>query len=255
MMRRRETSRDLRPRVVGVWLVLSLSAIGAAAIPAPGQAVPCDLLLVDCGVPTPTPAATTSPTADPGVADAIPTTVPTSPVDPAPVVAPIPVPTTGPTVDVTAPGLITPAAAAVVAAPDPNAPVFGNPAAHLGASSMTITGLTSVTVVTVSHADGTSAPVLRIMADDIVLTDAVIDVGAASGSGLVTSSPRMELRGNVQVYLDSITTTLADGTSVTFGPATPPSGGLPSALGTVTLGLVGTVADSIGYGQAHQSVS
>ncbi|MDY7527297.1 MULTISPECIES: hypothetical protein [unclassified Cryobacterium] len=251
MMRDRGRTRDLRPRVVGVWLVLSLSAIGAAAMPSPGQAVPCDLLLVDCGVPTPTP----STTADPTVADATPSTVPTAPVDPAPVVAPIPVPTTGPTVGVTAPGPNTPAAAAVVAVADPNAPVFGNPAAQLGASSMTITGLASVTVVTVSHADGTTVPALRIVADDIVLTDAVIDVRSTSGSGLVTSSPRMELHGNVQVYLDSITTTLPDGTSVSFGAATPPPGGLPSTLGSVTLGLVGTLADSIGYSQVHQSVS
>jgi len=254
-MRRRESSRDLRPRVVGVWLLLSLSAIGAAAMPPPGQAVPCDLLLVDCGVQTPTPAPTTSPTADPGVTDATPTAVPTAPAVPAPVGAPVPTPATGQTGGAPAPGPSAPTSAAVAAAPDPNTPAFGTPAAQLGASSMTITGLTSVTVVTVSHADGTTAPVLRIMADDIVLTDAVIDVGAASGSGLVTSSPRMELRGNVRVYLDSITTTLADGTSVTFGPATPPPGGLSSALGTVTLGLVGTMADSIGYGQAHQSVT
>jgi len=223
-------------------------------MPSPGQAVPCDLLLVDCGVPTP------STTADPTVPDATPTTVPTvpvdpAPVDPAPVIAPIPVPTTGPTVGATAPGPNTPAAAAVVAVADPDAPVFGNPAAQLGASSMTITGLASVTVVTVSHADGTTVPVLRIVADDIVLTDAVIDVRSTSGSGLVTSSPRMELHGNVQVYLDSITTTLPDGTSVSFGAATPPPGGLPSTLGTVTLGLVGTLAESIGYSQVHQSVS
>ncbi|MEB0303578.1 hypothetical protein, partial [Mucilaginibacter sp. 5C4] len=84
-----------------------------------------------------------------------------------------------------------------------------------------------------SHADGTTVPALRIVADDIVLTDAVIDVRSTSGSGLVTSSPRMELHGNVQVYLDSITTTLPDGTSVSFGAATPPPGGLPSTLGSV----------------------
>ena len=246
-MRGRARDRAPRPGVVGVWLVLSLSAIGAAAMPSPSQAVPCDLLLVDCGVPTPAATAT----AEPSPADAAPTTVPTPPVDPAPVVAPLPNPAPAP-----APIAETPtAAAAVVAVPDPGAPTFGNPATQLGASSMSITGLTSVTVVTVSYADGTSAPVLRIVADDIVLTDAVIDVRSTSGSGLVTSSPRMELQGNVKVYLDSITATLPDGTSVTFGAATPPPGGLPPTLGKVTLGLVGTLADSIGYSQPHQSVS
>ena len=250
-MRGRVRSRTPRPGVVGVWLVLSLSSIGAAAMPSPNQAVPCDLLLVDCTAPTPTPVPSAA-------TDATPTTVPTAPGTPAPVPVPapvvIPTPATGPAVVAATPAAPV-QSAAVVAAPDPGAPVFGDSAAKLGASSMTVTGLASVTVVTVSRADGTSVPVLRIVADDIVLTDAVIDVRSASGSGLVTSSPRMELHGNVQVYLDSITTTLADGTSVTFGPATPPSGGLPPALGAVTLGLVGTMADSIGYSQAHQSVS
>ena len=248
-MRGRVRSRTPRPGVVGVWLVLSLSSIGAAAMPSPHQAVPCDLLLVDCAVPTPAPTPVPS-----GVADATPTTVPTAPATPVPAPVVIPTPATGPAVVAATPAPPV-QSAAVVAAPDPSAPVFGDSAAKLGASSMTVTGLASVTVVTVSRADGTSVPVLRIVADDIVLTDAVIDVRSPSGSGLVTSSPRMELHGNVQVYLDSITTTLADGTSVTFGPATPPSGGLPPALGAVTLGLVGTMADSIGYSQAHQSVS
>jgi len=244
-------SRAPRRGVAAGLLVLSLSGIGAAAMPAPGQAVPCDLLLVDCGVPTPTP--TPTPTADPSATVAIPTAIPTVPVDPTPVV--VPAPTPGPATGPATLGPTAQTAAAVLAAPDPNAPTFGNPAAQLGASSMTITGLTSVTVVTVSHADGTTVPVLKIVADDIVLMDAVIDVRSTSGSGLVTSSPRMELQGNVQVYLDSITATLPDGTIVTLGPAAPPSSGLPPTLGAVTLGLVGTVADSIGYSQAHQSVS
>jgi hypothetical protein len=148
-----------------------------------------------------------------------------------------------------------PSATAIVAEPDSTAPTFGIPATQLGASAMTVTGLSSVTVVTVSFADGTTAPVLRIVADGIVLTDAVIDVRSTSGSGLVTASPRMELVGAVRVYLDSLTATLPDGTTVTLSAASPPSSaGLSWDLTNVTLGLIGTMADSISYSHSHQSV-
>jgi hypothetical protein len=143
----------------------------------------------------------------------------------------------------------------VPAVPDDGAPVFTLPAAQLGGSSISIVGLRSVSAVTVPLANGTRTPVLKLVADDVAITDFLLDVRKATGPSLVTTADRMELRGNVQVYLDSLTATLPDGTPVTFGAATPPPGGeLPPTLFRVNLGLVGVTADSIAFAAPHQDL-
>jgi hypothetical protein len=65
----------------------------------------------------------------------------------------------------------------------------------------------------------------------------------------------MELRGHVQVYVDSVTASLQDGTTVSLGANTPPPGNeLPSTLLRVNLGLVGVIADSIVFTSSHQNL-
>ena len=72
---------------------------------------------------------------------------------------------------------------------------------------------------------------------------------------LLTTADRMELRGHVQVYVDSVTATLLDGTPITLGASTPPpADGLPPQLLKVNLGLVGVTADSIAFKASHQNL-
>lgn len=138
---------------------------------------------------------------------------------------------------------------------DPDAPVMTLPAAQLGGSSISIVGPQSISVVTVPLANGTRAPVLKLVADDVVITDFTLEVGAGTAHPLLTTADRMELRGAVTVYLDSATATLGDGTPLTFGATTPPPGNqLPPTLLRVNLGLVGVTADTITFAAAHQAI-
>ncbi|MDQ1548871.1 MAG: hypothetical protein QOD27_529, partial [Microbacteriaceae bacterium] len=194
----------------------------------PGLCIP---LLAQCTSPSP------SPTPSPAPSD--------------PLGGLLPAPGTGTTPGAT-PGPTAPPVAAVA---DPGAPTFTLPAAQLGGSSITFTGLQSITVVTVPLADGTTTPVIKLVADTITIEDFMLDVRKATGPSLVTDATRMELRGHVQVYLDSLTATLADGTGLTVGAATPPPGNeLPSQLLRVNLGLVGVTAASISFTAPHQSL-
>jgi hypothetical protein len=129
------------------------------------------------------------------------------------------------------------------------------PAAQLGGSSISISGPQSISVVTVPLANGTRTPVLKLVADDIVITDFTLEVGVGTAHPLLTASDRMELRGGVTVYLDSATATLGDGTALTFGAATPPPGNqLPASLLRVSLGLVGVTGGSITFASVHQQI-
>jgi hypothetical protein len=210
----------------GVCLLVALSGIGAARVPAasPGLCIP---LVTQCGTGTP------SPTPAPG---------------PAPVV---PLPGVG-----TVPGVVPGATPApVIGVPDAGAPTFTLPAAQLGGSSISIGGLKSVTVVTVPLANGTRTTVLKIVADDVIVDDFMLDVRKATGPSLVTNAKRMALHGHVQVYLDSLTASLLDGTALTLGGATPPPGNeLPPTMLRPTLGLVGVTASSIVFTAPHQSL-
>lgn len=138
---------------------------------------------------------------------------------------------------------------------DAGAPTFTLPAAQLGGSSLAILGLHSVTVVTVPLANGARATALKIVADGVTVQDFLLDVRKATGPSLVTNAMRMELKGKVQVYLDSLTASLLDGTALTLGANTPPPGKeLPSTMLRVNLGLVGVTANSIAFITPHQSL-
>ncbi|MCU1513204.1 MAG: hypothetical protein JWO10_294 [Microbacteriaceae bacterium] len=219
---------------VAIALVLAAALTGIGAARAPGAADLCIPLLMQCGgttTPTPSPAPTLPLPALPLPAIPLPGGV-----------APVPgVPV--------APGTEPP----LVAVDDPNAPTFTLPAAQLGGSSISFSGLRAVSLVTVPLADGTRAPVIKLEADSITITDFLLDVRRATGPSLVTNARRMELRGNVQVYVDSLTASLLDGTAISLLAATPPPGQeLPPQLLRVNLGLVGVTASSIVFTAPHQ---
>jgi len=130
------------------------------------------------------------------------------------------------------------------------------PAGQLGGSSITIKGIHQVGLVTVKKVDGTSFPVIKLTADDVVITGFLLDVRRATGPSLVSSADRMELKGNVSVWLDSLTGTTLGGVGLTLGTdQTPPPGNeLPPKLLRVNLGLVATSANSISYVNLHQEL-
>jgi hypothetical protein len=221
------------PRAVAVVLVFALCGIGAARVPSGQHEALCIPLLMKCGTPTPSP--TPSPT-------------PTGPLGG---LAPIIGSVTGGASDAAG------GVAAVVATPDPDAPVMTLPAAQLGGSSLSFTGLKSVSLVTVPLANGSRTPVIKLVADSITITDFLLDVRPAHDTGaLVTNSGVMTLRGNVTAYLDSVTGTLLDGTGLSLGVAAdpPPGNELPSQLLRVNLGLVGVTANSITLIPSHQEI-
>jgi hypothetical protein len=155
-----------------------------------------------------------------------------------------------------APGDIgVPLPALPVFVPDPTAPIMTLPAAQLGGSSISFSGLKSVSFVTVPLIDGSQAQVIKLEADDIVIDDFLLDVRRATGPSLVTNSSRMELKGNVVVYVDSLTATLLDGTGISLLTDTPPpSTELPPQLLRVNLGLVGVFANSITFTTVDQQI-
>lgn len=222
-------------------LVLAGALAGIGAVPAPAAArtttAPASLcipLFMSCGSPTPTPTPSSSGTPLPGL--------------PLPGL-PAPTPTTPG-------GGSTPSPAPTPAATDGSAPVFTQPPAQLGSRSLSFTGLQGISVVTVPLTDGTRIPVLKISADSITIQGFSLTVRKQTGPSLATTADTMTLSGHVQVYLDSVTATGPDGKSLTLGAATPPpNDGLPAQLLRVTLGLVGTTADSITYSNTKQHLS
>lgn len=135
--------------------------------------------------------------------------------------------------------------------------VFTLPAAQLSGSSIQISGLQGVSLVTVPVSGGGTATVVKLKAADIVIDDFVLDVRSSTASARgVTTSARMELRGNVSCYLDSLSAQTSDGRGVTLGAQTPlPGSELPSSLLSLSVGLVGVEADSMSMTPSHLSVT
>ena len=221
-------------------IAAALAGLGAARVPTAAPAALCIPIIMPCSSPTPTPTPTPTGTGIPGV-PTLP--IPGAPGAPTAPGSPTPTPTT-------------PTAPATPAGPDATAPVFTQPPAQLGSSSLSFSGLKGISVVTVPLADGSRIPVLKISADSITIDGFSLTVRKEAGPKLATTADQMALRGNVQVYLDSVTATGPDGKTLTLGAATPPpADGLPPQLLRVTLGLVGVTADSIHFTNPHQHLT
>lgn len=228
----------------GLALAGALTGLGATPVPADASraAAPASLCLpifASCDPSSPTPSPSPSSSSSSGA--------------PSPGL-PLPGLPSAPGAPVT--GSATPTPAPTPASPDGAAPVFTQPPAQLGSNSLSFTGLKGATVVTVAMADGSRIPVIKISADSITIQGFSLNVRKQTGPVLLTTADTMTLSGNVQVYLDSATATLPDGTPLTLGASTPPpNSGLPPQLLRVTLGLVGATADSIVYTNTKQHLS
>lgn len=145
----------------------------------------------------------------------------------------------------------------LVLGPDPGSTTWTLPAAQLTGSKISIEGLSSLGLVTITTTDGRTAPVIRIAADRVVVDDFVLDVRKeAGGDAAVNRSGVLDLRGHVVVYLDSLTGTTLGGLGLTLGTdGTPPPGGeLPPQLLGVYLGLVGMQSDVMYQTPTHLEV-
>ncbi|WP_415855052.1 hypothetical protein [Sinomonas sp. G460-2] len=241
-----------RIRAVAAVLTGSVLALpftlGAARAPESAPTALCVPLLDSCPTSTPSPSAPGPGTPTPG---------PGAP-GPLPIVPGTLLP--GPGSSPTAPGVPDPTAtpeptsSAPVGAPrDSGTTVFTKTPASMGSQSLSFTGLSSVSIVTVPTADGSGQRALKITADSITITGFTLTVRHANGPGLVTSADKMVLSGHVSVYLGSVTGTTSNGRSLALGTDTPPPlDDVAPGLLRVTMGLVGTTADSISYTNTDQ---
>lgn len=243
-----------RLRTVAAVLTGSVLAlpftVGAARAPESAPTDLCVPLLASC--PTSTPGPGTPPQGPaPGPLPAVPGTQlpdlgssPTAPAIPGVGSTPSPDPAATPGPTSTAP---------VDAPRDNGTPVFTKTPASMGSQSMSFTGLSSVSIVTVPTADGSGQRALKITADSITITGFTLTVRQANGPGLVTSADKMVLSGHVSVYLGSVTGTTSNGRSLALGTDTPPPlDDVAPGLLRVTMGLVGSTADSISYTNTDQ---
>ncbi|MET3450818.1 hypothetical protein [Curtobacterium sp. 1544] len=245
-------SRRLRASLgIGTVVVVAaaLSVTGGTSASAAGFCIP---LLMDCSAPSPAPSPSTSaapsssssPTpSDPSGSDA------TAPSAPGSGTGSGPGPASGgdgATRDPAPSATATPDASWGAAVPD-DTTVFTQPSAQLSSSSIEIGGLSGLALVQVPLADGSQITVIRLSADRVAMDDFTLDVrGESNGTSAVTTDARMELRGHVEVYLNSVTAELPGGKHLTLGADTPPPGGeLPTTWARVDLGLVGAIADGI----------
>lgn len=246
-----------RTRAVAAVLTGSVLALpftlGAARPPGAVPAALCVPLLASCPTSAPSPPApgAGTPTQEPVAPGTLPGTLlpglgsnPAAPAVPGAGATASPDPTASPG----------PTSSAPVPAPrDAGTPVFTKTPASMGSQSLSFTGLSSVSVVTVPTADGSGQRALKITADSITITGFTLTVRQPNGPGLVTSADKMVLSGHVSVYLGSATATSSSGRSLELGTDTPPPlDDVSPGLLRVTMGLVGATADSISYTNTDQ---
>ncbi|MFJ3956707.1 hypothetical protein [Arthrobacter sp. NPDC090010] len=281
-----------RPRVAGAAVVAGLLALsplmlGAAQAPQSQPASWCIPLLY-CPSPAPSSPAPSSPAPGTPVPSS-PTPGKPAPGNPgsggAPSTAPVPTggttggtsggssPGTGATGGDPAPGTAasptpgsssspkatpnpSPSSTAPVQAQRENgAPIFTKTPASMGSQGLSFTGLSSIGIVSVPTIDGSTVRALKITADSITITGFSLTVRPPGGPGLVTTADSMTLKGHVSVYLGSVTATTSSGKALTLGTDTPPPlDDVKPGLLRVTMGLVGSIADSISYTNTNQRI-
>ncbi|MDQ0709800.1 hypothetical protein QFZ52_002452 [Arthrobacter woluwensis] len=262
--------RGLGALLAGAVLVTPFT-LGAAQAPESQPAAFCLPILFTCASPTPTPTpGTPKPSATTPAPGAGTPSVPAGGSGGMPV---IPVPGDSGT---SAPGSSTPSGSPSSASTDPahpspgakpspkkpvkatredGAPIFTRTPASLGSRGLSFTGLHSIGIVSVPTVDGGSVRALKISADSITITGFSLTVRPPNGPGLVTTADTMKLEGHVDVYLGSVTATTANGRSLTLGTDTPPPlDDVAPGLLRVTMGLVGSTADSISYTNTNQRI-
>lgn len=247
------TSRRVRRAIAAAAAAACLTA-GASLVAAPAASAQlCIPILLPCPGPSPTPTPTPTPTTGGGT---------TTPAPGATAPAPGGAPGSGPSAGTTSPGddgaAKAPASEPVDLAllPADDSMVFTQPPAQLSARSLSFSGLKGLAVVKVKLADGSRVAALRLRADSITIDGFALTVRRDTGSILATTADRMTLRGNVSVYLNSITATTQSGKSFTLGAHTPPpADGIEPGLVRVTLGMVGTRADEIAYTNTDQRLT
>lgn len=234
----------------------SLTAIAPqrADASAPTLCVP---LLMDCSSPTPTPTPTPSESAAPSPTETSAPLVPGLPdISGGGTTTPTP---TAQTTDPTAPSddsaggtPIDPADANI----DPDAPIVTLPAAQLGGTSLSFTGIPTLSFVKLRLANGTTTTALKLTAASVTMDGFYLDVKAHErGTALATIDDKMVLQGHVKVYLNSVTAAGADGKSIQIGTDTPTvENELPAQSFRVTLGLLAVTADSITHTNTHQQI-
>lgn len=139
---------------------------------------------------------------------------------------------------------------------DDDAPVFTKTPAAMGSDSLGFKGLKGISFAAVPTADGEKVVTLKLQAEEITIEGFSLTVRPPDEDhGLVTKADTMTLKGDVTVYIGSITATTKDGKSLTLGPETPPAmDDVKPGLLRVTMGLVGTTADSIQYSNTDQKL-
>ncbi|MGO2027324.1 MAG: hypothetical protein ACTH28_02480 [Brevibacterium aurantiacum] len=139
---------------------------------------------------------------------------------------------------------------------DENAPIFTKTPAAMGSESLSFKGLKGISFAAVPTADGGKITTLKIQAEEISIDGFSLTVRPPEEKeGLLTTADTMTLKGDVTVYIGSITATTKNGDSLTLGPETPPTmDDVEPGLLRVTMGLVGSTADSINYSNTDQEL-
>ncbi|MGO2684661.1 MAG: hypothetical protein ACTIAA_10575 [Microbacterium sp.] len=138
---------------------------------------------------------------------------------------------------------------------DDAAPIFSGIPASMRSGGLSFTGLRGLSIVSVPTVDGGSVRALKIDAESITISGFSLTVRPPDGPGLVTTADTMSLQGNVSVYLGSISASSMGGDPLTLGTDTPPSlEEIEPGLLDVTMGLVGSTAESITYSNTDQNI-